>query len=322
MLSFEALFSDLDDMGLGSWRKTLATLLHQRIEPGAHGHLEEWQSIISQLPEADRDCIKPHPLAIEITGPHLATMDRDELRILLMGLAPWRKGPFRIQGLDVDTEWRSNLKWDRIRDSIAPLDGRAILDVGCGNGYYGCRMRAAGAGLVIGIDPTLLFVCQFAALSKMSGIGAIHVLPLRLHELPEDSARFDTTFSMGVLYHQREPQAHLLQLKDTLREGGELILETLVWPGSRHEVMQPEERYARMRNVWHLPTVPALIEWLQDAGFLDIRVIDVTRTTVEEQRSTPWMPFESLAEALLPDDPVTTIEGLPAPTRAVIVCST
>lgn len=239
-----------------------------------------------------------------------------------MALTPWRKGPFRIQGIGLDTEWRSNLKWDRLHDQITPLGGRTILDVGCGNGYYACRMRAGDARLVVGIDPTLLFVCQFAALRKMSGIASVHVLPLRLHELPERSAIFDTTFSMGVLYHQRNPHDHLRQLRDTLRDGGELVLETLVLPGPRKQVLQPEDRYARMRNVWHLPTVKSLSEWLQDAGFQNIRVIDVNRTTTDEQRSTEWMPFESLAEALLPDDPMTTIEGLPAPTRAVVVCNT
>ncbi len=321
MLDPETLFGDLEDLGLGSWQKALATLLQQRIAPGAHGHLEDWRKIIDRLPAAEGHCVNPHPLAIDISGPHLAAMEADDLRKLLMALAPWRKGPFRVQGIYLDTEWRSNLKWDRFQDRITPLDGRAILDVGCGNGYYAYRMRAAGARCIVGIDPTLLFVCQFAALKKISGISAVHVLPLRLHELPGSSAMFDTTFSMGVLYHQRNPHEHLRQLRETLRDGGELVLETLVLPGSQKQVLQPEDRYARMRNVWHLPTVASLSGWLGDAGFRDICVIDVSRTTTGEQRTTEWMPFESLAEALHPDDPMTTIEGLPAPTRAVVVCT-
>ena len=321
MLYQEALFADLDDMGLAAWQAPLGTLLGERLAPGAHGHLDKWQKIIGRLPEADSNCIHPHPQAIDISGPHLEDIEPDDLRELLMGLAPWRKGPVRIQGIDIDTEWRSNLKWDRIRENLASLEGRNVLDVGCGNGYYACRMRAAGAGKVIGIDPTLLFVCQFAALRRISGLSSVYALPLRLHELPVGPARFDTTFSMGVLYHQRNPQEHLRQLRETLRDGGELVLETLILPGSHHDVLQPEGRYARMRNVWHLPTIAALVEWLEDAGFSQRRVIDVTRTTVAEQRSTDWMPFESLADALQPDDPETTIEGLPAPTRAVIVCS-
>lgn len=321
MLFKEALFADLNQLGLAAWQAPLDTLLHQRMAPGTHGHLEKWQKIIERLPEAGGSCIHPHPRAVDISGPHLADIARDDLQELLTGFMPWRKGPFRIQDIDIDTEWRSDLKWDRIRSSVAPLDGRTILDVGCGNGYYAYRMRAAGAGKVIGIDPTLLYVCQFAALRKISGISSVYVLPLRLHDLPDGSAAFDTAFSMGVLYHQRDPHEHLQKLWGALRDGGELVLETLILPGDQHDVLQPEDRYARMRNVWHLPTIAALIEWLEQAGFQRIRTIDITRTTTDEQRSTCWMPFESLAESLRPGDPETTIEGLPAPTRAVIICS-
>jgi tRNA (mo5U34)-methyltransferase len=181
-------------------------------------------------------------------------------------------------------------------------------------------MVGDGAQLVVGIDPTLRFVFQFLALNHFLAVPSVNVLPLRLHDLPDALHFFDTTFSMGVLYHQREPLKHLASLHATLRPGGELVLETLILPGAESLVHEPEGRYARMRNVWHLPTVTALEDWLQQAGFVDIRLVAVTDTTVHEQRSTEWMPFESLAEALDPDDPSRTIEGLPAPTRAIVIC--
>jgi len=321
MLDLATLFSDLNRIGLTSWQSLLEEPLAEKLAPGAHGNLKEWQDVIALLPGASGSCLQAHPNAIEINGDHLEEILKEDLRQLLMGLTPWRKGPFKIQDIELDTEWRSDFKWNRIKNEIQPLAGRNILDVGCGNGYYALKMHAAGADTVIGIDPTLLFVCQFAALKKMSGIQSVHVMPLRLHELPANSNIFDTTFSMGVLYHQRNPQEHLVQLHDTLRSGGELVLETLVLPGSRSTVFEPKGRYARMRNVWHLPTVSALTDWLLDANYADIRVIDVSTTTVAEQRTTTWMPFESLAEALDPEDPSLTIEGYPAPTRAVIACT-
>ncbi len=253
-------------------------------------------------------------------GPAVNTTLRNEVRDLLLQLKPWRKGPFNIHGIDIDTEWRCDLKWDRLKNEIAPLGRRRILDVGCGNGYYALRMIGGGAQLVVGIDPTLLFVFQFLALNHFLGVPSVYVLPLRLHELPDAQNLFDTTFSMGVLYHQREPLEHLAELHATLRPGGELVLETLILPGAGSLVHEPEDRYARMRNVWHLPTATALEGWLRQAGFRDIRLVDVTVTTVNEQRSTEWMPFESLAEALNPDDPGCTIEGLPAPARALVIC--
>jgi tRNA (mo5U34)-methyltransferase len=145
----------------------------------------------------------------------------------------------------------------------------------------------------------------------------VHVLPLRMQELPHPG-RFDTVFSMGVLYHQRAPQEHLAGLRQALKPGGELVLETLILPGSLREARTPG-RYARMRNVWLLPTLPLLLDWLEEAGFAAGQTVDVSTTTSLEQRRTDWMTFGSLTEALDPDDPGLTVEGWPAPRRAVIV---
>jgi len=321
VLNLESLFSDLDEIGLTSWRDVLTPLLLQRMSDDAHGDIARWKDILQQLPHANGESIGPDQDTVIVGVDDLSPERVEQIRRQLQGLMPWRKGPFRVHGIELDTEWRSDMKWNRIKNAIAPLDGRAVLDVGSGNGYYAFRMKNAGAARIIGIDPTLLFVCQFLALRQLSAAKNIHVLPLRLHELPAGAKSFDTTFSMGVLYHQRNPAEHLLQLRDTLRSGGELVLETLILPGQKPAVVQPENRYARMRNVWHLPTVPALTSWLEQAGFGGIRVADVSATTVDEQRTTPWMTFESLAESLNPNDSSRTIEGLPAPTRAVLTCS-
>lgn len=321
MLELDSLYRDLDRIGLAGWCEDLAPLLAERLAPSAHGHLEAWKNVVLALPAAQEPCVHSVDDAVEIRGPHLAHIDRETTRQLLMKLNPWRKGPFRIQDIELDAEWRSDLKWNRVISSIDSLDSKAILDVGCGNGYYAFRMLGEGATCVVGIDPTLLFVCQFAAIKRMSGVTSAHVLPLRLHELPSLVGVFDATFSMGVIYHQREPLEHLGQLRQTLRPGGQLILETLVLPGDELDVLQPVDRYARMRNVWHVPTVAALTTWLREVNFKNIRIVDVSVTATTEQRSTEWMPFESLAESLHPNDPTQTIEGLPGPRRALVVCT-
>jgi tRNA (mo5U34)-methyltransferase len=74
-----------------------------------------------------------------------------------------------------------------------------------------------------------------------------------------------------------------------------------------------------MKNVWLLPTRPLLLEWLQEAGFDEARIENVSATTNLEQRRTEWMRFDSLAEALEPQDPSTTVEGWPAPQRALVI---
>jgi tRNA (mo5U34)-methyltransferase len=246
---------------------------------------------------------------------------RADLREQLMQLHPWRKGPYRIFGIDIDTEWRSDWKWDRLKDQIAPLRNRLVLDVGCGNGYHCWRMLGAGARLVLGIDPTLLSVMQFQAILKLYGEAPIYLLPLGIEDVPPNMGLFDTVFSMGVLYHRRSPIDHLLELKGCLRSGGELILETLVVEGDAAQVLVPEGRYAQMRNVWFLPSCAALMLWMRRCGFKNIRLVDVSKTSVEEQRSTEWMRFHSLAEFLDPNSSDLTCEGLPAPVRAVIVAN-
>ena len=95
-------------------------------------------------------------------------------------------------------------------------------------------------------------------------------------------------------------------------------METLVIEGDDGALLEPNGRYARMGNVWHLPSPSLAARWLKQAGFNQIEIVDVGDTSLEEQRRTPWMTFHSLEEFLDPNDPTRTIEGLPAPRRAIL----
>jgi tRNA (mo5U34)-methyltransferase len=305
-------------LGLDHWKTELGPLLQKRLSASAHGDIGRWQSMLDSLPPVEKTQGQFTSDAVTVGSGALSDDAAATARHSMLGLAPWRKGPFNVGGIEIDAEWRSNLKWDRLQDSIAPLADRNVLDVGCGNGYYALRMRGAGARCVLGVDPTLLHIMQFLAVCHFMLDEPVVLLPLRLHEIPQQSRAFDTTFSMGVLYHQRSPVDHLRQLKGTLRQGGQLVLETLYMPGEESYACTPVERYARMRNIWLLPTVAELTTWLQRSGYDDIEVIDQAVTTVGEQRSTEWMSFESLRESLDPKDLTRTVEGWPAPQRVVV----
>src|SRR5690606_33088981 len=284
-----------------------------------HGDLTRWTDALAALPDLPVNTIDLDRNSIRIAGAdRLPQEQRDALAQTLMQLHPWRKGPFDIFGINIDTEWRSDWKWDRLKNQIAPLAGRKVLDVGCGSGYHCWRMRGAGADLVIGIDPTLLFVAQFFALQRYIRDSRVGVLPLGIEQLPGRLHFFDTVFSMGVLYHRRSPFDHLIELRDALRGGGQLVLETLVIDGNSGEILVPDNRYARMNNVWFIPSVATLKQWLKKVGFKNPQVINVTATTPEEQRSTEWMTFQSLTQCLDPLDPKHTVEGYPAPRRAIL----
>jgi tRNA (mo5U34)-methyltransferase len=235
-----------------------------------------------------------------------------------MAFHPWRKGPFAAFGVEIDTEWRSDLKWDRLSEAI-DFGGKSVLDVGCGNGYYGWRMLDEGAKFVLGCEPFTLYSMQFEVFRRYASQPEAHfVIPAGDTDLPAGLRAFDLAFSMGVLYHRPSPIDHLQRMRSTLGRDGQLVLETIVLDAGGNNVLTPESRYAKMRNVWFLPSVELLCIWLRRSGFRDIEVIDVSRTTIKEQRRTSWMTFESLADFLDPNDHTKTIEGYPAPTRAIL----
>lgn len=283
-----------------------------------HGDLPRWQSGFKALPGVSPSVTDCNRSALKIGAADDTAMSQQELKTALKQMHPWRKGPFEVFGVHIDTEWRSDWKWDRLADAISPLEGRTVIDIGCGSGYHLWRMFGAGAKLVVGIDPTPLFSIHFATIKRYMPAAPVFVLPFGIEDMPHKMHSFDTVFSMGILYHRKSPIDHLLELKQLLREGGELVLDTLIVEGNETQCLMPQGRYGKMRNVWFIPAVDMLKLWLERSGFTNINVVDVTATTCNEQRATDWMQFESLSDFLDPDDSTRTIEGYPAPVRAIL----
>lgn len=281
-----------------------------------HGDLPRWLEALRRLPRAQPSALAYGARVRIGRSADLSAAERDALQEALGDLVPWRKGPFNLLGIDVDAEWRSDLKWARIAPHV-DLAGRRVLDVGCGNGYYGWRMLEAGAKTVTGIDPSLLAVAQHAAVAYYAGDGRNLVLPLAFEAL-QAAEPFDAIFSMGVVYHRRDPAQHVRDLARHAHGGTVLVLESLVMAD---RPLAPEGRYARMRNVHLIPDVPLLRSWLEDAGFGTARIASCAPTTTAEQRPTRWMPRQSLAAALDPADPTRTIEGYPAPVRVAMIAT-
>ena len=314
---WEILSARWQDGPLQSWLSVLPDQIKTGLSEERYGDLPRWRAALASLPLLPATGLHLNSARVGFSG--AAPEEKiASLRTALMGLHPWRKGPYELCGLHIDTEWRSDWKWDRLAPALSPLTGRRVLDVGCGNGYHCWRMKGAGAAEVIGIDPTPLFVLQFKAIQHYLNIDSVHVLPLALEQLPPKLKSFDTTFSMGVLYHRRSPMDHLTDLRDTLAPGGQLVLETLVVEGGEDTVFVPPDRYARMGNVWFLPSPAALMKWMSKTGFIDVELVALNQTTVAEQRSTEWMTFYSLSNFLDSDDHNKTVEGHPAPRRAII----
>lgn len=316
------LLKELDALGWGQWRQELETLLaeKERFITQVDGNARRLLPLLERLPQCAKVEVDLDADTIRIGAEEdISPQQREELREILMEFRHWRKGPFNIFGVEVDSEWRSDLKWNRIKDQIAPLAGRRILDVGSSCGYYLLRMAASRPRLALGLEPYAPFYCQYLLLQRLIGEPSVHCWPLKLEELPAITDCFDSIFHMGVLSHQRSPIDALKQLAGLLVRGGELVLETLIIEGEGQWAFCPPKRYAKMHNVFFLPTVACLQGWLERAGFENIRCIDQTWTSSEEQRRTEWIKSESLADFLDPDDPRKTAEGHPAPLRAVLL---
>ncbi|MEN9596726.1 MAG: tRNA 5-methoxyuridine(34)/uridine 5-oxyacetic acid(34) synthase CmoB [Pseudomonadota bacterium] len=322
-MPYSNLYRALREANIESWASQLPAQIADAFDITKHGDLIRWQAQLENLPK-----IAPQFRDISSNTIKLGNIDeikselQIELKEKLQGFCPWRKGPFDLFGIHIDTEWRSDWKWQRLENHISPLKNRLVLDVGCGNGYHCWRMLGAGAKRVIGIDPMLLNTMQFQIIKQFYDNDApIDVLPLGIEALPSKLNCFDTVFSMGVLYHRRSPIDHLFELRECLKSGGELILETLVIDGELGDTLLPKDRYAQMRNVWFLPSCPTLLSWLERCGFKNIRIVDVTVTSTQEQRTSDWMRFHSLKDFLHSEDPTLTCEGLPAPKRAILIAN-
>lgn len=317
MIDYSMFYEYLSQINLDRFSGSLQDSINSAF---LNSDIKQWETALQNFP-------KLTPSIVDITKPTIkigaagdcSLEDKGNLEKQLRLFHPWRKGPYEIFNIFIDTEWRSDWKWERFNKIITPLEGRDILDVGCGNGYHCLRMLGEGANSVTGIDPYLLSVYQFKAVTHYMEEKPVWVLPLKMEQFPKNTKFFDTVFSLGVLYHRRSPFAHLYELRDSLKNGGELVLETLVINGKAGEVLVPEVRYAKMRNVWFIPSELTLESWLKRCGFRNIRHIDTTVTTTEEQRKTSWMGYESLSDFLHPEDNTKTIEGHPAPMRAIFI---
>lgn len=317
-IDFSRFFETLRQTSLQKWSENLEQATLSKLKDANHGDFSAWKNILEEFPKIKPTSIGIDQAIIQIgKSGDLPKVEENRFRESLLKLHPWRKGPFELFGIFIDTEWKSHLKWERVSRVIQPLRGKMILDLGCGNGYYLWRMLGAGAKLALGVDPSLHFLIQFQVLQKYLKNSHAAVLPLGVEELPQDLTGFDTVFSMGLLYHRRDPIEHLERIRNFLSEEGEVVLETLVIDGKEGEVLKPQDRYAKMRNVWNIPTCATLELWLKKAGFQKVECADVSLTTPQEQRKTDWMWFESLEDFLDPKDHSKTVEGYPAPKRAI-----
>jgi tRNA (mo5U34)-methyltransferase len=234
---------------------------------------------------------------------------------------PWRIGPFQIGGLHIDSEWRSEMKWNRIAALLGDVRGKRIADVGCSNGYFLFKLSSLSPELVVGFDPIERCWLQFGLLQGLAKIPGLAFVPAGIATVDSFPEFFDLVMCMGVIYHQRDPFTACKKLCAAVRPGGKVILESLVIPNDNPFLLIPEARYAKMRNAWTIPSAQALANLLTRAGFREPQIHSFGPLLTTEQRQTTWAPYESLQDFLDPNDPTKTVEGYPAPHTALVIAT-
>lgn len=318
-IDYSSFFEFVENTKLAPWAESLKEKLAQAFDTKRNGNLQRWFDAMAQLPPVKELPCFVKDGRIGIGNALLFENKKEDLKKKLLPFMPWRKGPWELMGVHIDTEWHSDWKWERVEKHLSNMQGRKILDIGSGNGYYAYRMAMAGAKLTIGIDPGMLAVIQYAIMKSYTPNIPMWVLPVGIEAMPESLPYFDTVFSMGVLYHRKSPIDHIMHMKNLLRPGGELVLETIVVDDSYGNALVPEDRYAKMRNVWFIPSVSMLETWMRRCGLKNIRTVDLSTTSLSEQRRTEWCSNVESLKDFLQDDITKTVEGYPAPKRAVVI---
>ncbi len=281
----------------------------------------KYQQIINSLPTIEKIDLDLSHSCPQITSPTISNAEQELIKKLAQQLIPWRKGPFKLFDIEIDAEWRSDKKWQRISPYLDDLTNKTVLDIGCNNGYFLFQMAKFNPQLLLGIDPMPHYQTQFNFINHFARLPNTYFELLGIEHLSAFKNMFDTIFSMGIIYHHRHPIEQLLNIREALKPGGQLILETIGIPGEQDMALFPADRYAKMKNVWFVPTLSCFKNWCVRSKFVDVEIIADTPLTPEEQRLTPWCPppHQSLADFLDPNDHSKTIEGYPAPRRFALV---
>ncbi len=241
--------------------------------------------------------------------------EHDLVSKVMHGFIPWRKGPYNIFGIEIDAEWRSCRKWDRVVPFLPDLKGKIVADIGASNGYYMFRMIPQQPQAVIGFEPYLQHYFTFLTLNSFAEQKNLHMELLGVEHLGHFADSFDVIFLMGILYHRISPLESLKKVKKSLKKGGTLIVESQAIPGKEAVALFPERRYAKAPGTYFIPTAPCLKNWMLRTGFIGVEIFCSHPMSSKEQRRTEWMQFESYTDFIDPDNPALTVEGYPAPIR-------
>jgi SAM-dependent methyltransferase len=118
---------------------------------------------------------------------------------------------------------------DRLTPIISslPIQGKRVLDIGFRDGYFSFLSEKLGAQEVVGVDNCVVPVAREFLKPYLK--SKVSMVELNLFDLtPNLFGKFDIVFYFGVLYHIRYPMWSFKVLRDVLKNGGYMLVETAV----------------------------------------------------------------------------------------------
>ncbi len=241
----------------------------------------------------------------------------ETIKNIALQLKPWRKGPFKINDLFIDTEWQSFIKFNILKNHISCIKDKVVADIGCNNGYYMFKMLEFNPKKIIGFDPSIKYYLQFLLLNSLAKTHIQYEL-LGVADVVHYPVKFDIIFCLGVIYHRSDPIMMLKQIKQSLNKKGIVFLDTMYIEDEREIALIPQKTYSKIPNIFFIPSILGLRNWCIKAGFNKFEVLATKQTDLKEQRKTEWIDSYSLECFLDKSNSNFTCEGYPAPRRVYV----